>query len=66
MKKLVFEIKIEVGHDVDNEKMDHLESNLNRIGTQLCNLLTTKVREAVKMSNGEIVEPETSHTATFE
>ena len=60
MEKLSFQIKIEVEHSVKDKKIDLLESQLEHKAEQLGNLITTKIREAVKMADGEIGTPKLS------
>ena len=62
MEKLTFTIKVEMEHSVEKGKLEHLEEQLEHKATQLGNLMATKVREAVKMANGEISKPKITKT----
>lgn len=57
MEKLKFQITVEVEHSVKSQKLDHLEKQLEHKAEQLSNLISTKLREAVKMADGEMGTP---------
>lgn len=61
MEKLTFQIKVEVEHSVKGEKLEKLEEQMAHKAEQLGNLMTTKVREAVKLAGGEIGKPKVTN-----
>ena len=61
MKSSTFNISITVPHSVPKEDEEKFKTQLEHVATQLEQLGITKIREAVKLANGDIGEPQTSH-----
>lgn len=57
MEELTFQITIKVKHTTNAKKFDSLAQNLEHKAIQLQNLCATKIREAVKMNEGEVSDP---------
>lgn len=55
-KTIKFDITIKVPHSTEAKKEEHLEGLLEHKAEQLKNLCVTKIREAVKMAEGDIGE----------